>query len=262
MVDPTRRFVELVSRPEWELPLDEAAFLIAAHAQPGLDVDAQRRRLDDLTGGERASSVPDLCELLFRRLGFVGNADDYHDPRNSYLDQVLDRRTGIPITLSLVAMEVGRRMGVPLDGVGLPGHFLLRDGGDPSRYVDAFHGGRLLDEAGVREVFCRVHGDGTDFDAAYLEPVGPRAILARMLANLKTVHVARRDFAQAEWAIRLRLAIPGVPRIEACELAVAVGSQGRFREAARELEALAGILPDDKGDAVLRRARSLRARLN
>src|SRR5256885_16075663 len=126
-MDPTGRFAELVNGLEAALPLDEAGLLIAAHAKPELDVGEQLARFDALADRVGEPTLDGLRRLLFRDLGFAGNEDDYFDPRNSYLDDVLERRTGIPISLAVVMMEVGRRVGVPLSGVSMPGHFLVPD---------------------------------------------------------------------------------------------------------------------------------------
>src|SRR3954468_18824427 len=107
--EATERLAALVAGPEGALPLDEAAFLVAAHAHPGLDVDAQLRRLDDLAAGVAAPHLDALRRHLFGELGFSGNDVDYYDPANSFLDDVLDRRLGLPITLAVLMMEVGRR---------------------------------------------------------------------------------------------------------------------------------------------------------
>src|SRR5947209_12517593 len=129
--DPTARFAELVQRPEEELPLDEGALLIAAHANPELDVEFELALLDDLAERCPAPTLDALRQHLFVDLGFTGNVDDYYDPDNSFLDQVVRRRVGLPIALSVLGIEVGRRLGLRLGGVALPGHFLLRhDGGD------------------------------------------------------------------------------------------------------------------------------------
>ncbi len=137
-MDPTVRFAELVQRPDIEIPLDEAMFAIAAHDHD-VDPAAQLARVDALA--DRAPSDPDaLAGYLFVEQQYSGNDVDYSDPRNSYLDVVLDRRLGIPITLSILMMEVGRRRGVALSGIGMPGHFLV--GGPPGVYYDPFHSGR------------------------------------------------------------------------------------------------------------------------
>lgn len=210
----TERFVELVQRSEDEIPLDEAALLVAAHDHD-VDVDAALATLDDLAGapglggGTAPVGLADLARHLFVDEGFAGDGAEYHDPRNSYLDEVLRRRLGMPITLSVVMIEVGRRCGVECVGVGMPGHFLV--GGDAG-FVDPFHGGVLLDAAGARQRFERLH-PGAPFLPSYLDPVGPRAILARVLANLVTSFATRAPLS-ATWALQLRLAIPGLAPAE------------------------------------------------
>ena len=158
VVDVTARFAEIVVGREAALPLDELAFLIAAHAHPDLDVADQLARLDELAAQVNDPTLDGLRRLLFRDLGFAGNEEDYYDPRNSYLDDVLDRRTGIPISLAVVMLEVGRRIGVPLSGVSMPGHFLIRDKVDPEVFVDPFARGLLLDRRGCQLRFHGVHG--------------------------------------------------------------------------------------------------------
>ncbi|MHB8670723.1 MAG: SirB1 family protein [Acidimicrobiales bacterium] len=257
------RFSALVRGPEEAIPLDEAALLIAAQVHPGLDLPAELSRLDDIAASAAEPTFDGWRRLLFGELGFRGNTIDYHDPANSMLDEVLSRRTGIPITLAVVGMEVGRRMGVALAGVGMPGHFLLLhdDPGSGAVYVDAFEGGRLLDAEGCRERFGAVMGPEVPFLPAYLAPVGPRAILARMLANLRTVYRSRHEPAELAWVLRLRLAIPGVPEGDRAELARSLTATGRFPEAAAELERLAEDRPG-QADELRSQALALRSRLN
>lgn len=262
--DPTERFTALVSLPARDVPLDLAALLIAAHDHP-LDVDAELGRLDRLAHDVDAAGATDarsIAEALFGTdavVGaFVGNRTDYGDPRNSYLDRVLDRRLGIPITLSLVMIEVGRRLGVTLDGVGMPGHFLV--GAEPGVYVDAFHGGLVLDGDGCRALFEQLRPD-VPFDVRCLAPVDAHAILARMLANLVNSLVARAP-TDAAWAVRLRCAVPGVSAPERRDGAALLGSLGFFAEAADALEAVAPALDEQAADRAARDAMALRARSN
>src|SRR5437764_7768135 len=138
-------FADLVARPEDKIPLDEAALLIAYQARPGLDIGAGLARLDDLAASCNPPTFDGLVRHLFDDLGFRGNVEHYQDPDNSYLDQVLQRRLGIPISLSVLTMEVGRRLGIGLDGVGMPGHFLVRPAAAPATFADPFDGGRRLD---------------------------------------------------------------------------------------------------------------------
>lgn len=198
------RFGALVQGPESEIPLDEAALWIAA-ADHALDVDAELRALDDLAAAIAADDAATLAHALFVERGFTGNAVDYGDPRNSYLDEVLRRRLGIPITLSVLMIEVGRRRGIGLVGIGMPGHFLV---GSDDGFVDPFHAGALLDASGARRLFERTHPDAP-FADHYLAPVGTRAVLSRMLANLVGTFLGR-DPLRAIGALRMRLEIPGL----------------------------------------------------
>jgi regulator of sirC expression with transglutaminase-like and TPR domain len=260
-VTPTERFVAAVQGPETALALDEAALLVAAHAAPGLDVDEQRRRLDGVADGVDDPSGAAVAALLFDRLGFRGNGQDYTDPRNSYLDQVLDRRLGIPISLAVLMMEVGRRAGVSFEGIGMPGHFLVRGDGV---LRDPFRGGRALELAECEALFRSVQGPSAWFSPALLTPVGPRAILARMLANLRHSYTERRDPAALAWVLRLRVAIPGVPPSELVDLARILAELGRFSEAARALDDLGATetLNPEEAARFRSRAAALRARLN
>jgi regulator of sirC expression with transglutaminase-like and TPR domain len=263
-MEPTERFAELVVRPDAEVALDEAALLIAGHDHP-VDIPSVMAQLDDLAAGA-PTTADGLARQLFDTLAFAGNAAEYGDPANSYLDEVLRRRLGIPITLSVLMMEIGRRTGVELHGVGMPGHFLVGAGGvggsDARRgeYYDPFHGGTRLDVAGCRDLFAAAH-PGVAFLDEYLAPVGAHAILARMLANLVQAFV-RRSPASAVWALRLRLLVPGVPSRERRDAAALLGTLGRFEEAAAALDTVADDLDDDAAARAEREAAALRARAN
>lgn len=260
-VEAADRFVALVSGPEAELALDEAMLLIAAEAEPGVDVDHHLRSLDRLADGCPAPTLDALVRHLFVDLGFAGNRDDYYDARNSYLDQVLERRLGIPISLAVLAMVVGRRVGVPLAGVGMPGHFLVQDKVEPDVFVDPFRGA-VLDVAGCAQVFRTVHGPGAPFDERYLEPVGAHTILRRVLANLATVHRAAGARTALAGALCLRAAIPGANTAERRELAEALAAAGQFTAAAEVLDALAAGEGSDRADVDRTAATRYRARLN
>ncbi|MDQ1515027.1 MAG: hypothetical protein QOE80_857 [Actinomycetota bacterium] len=253
------RFADLVARPDDEIPLDEAALLIAARARPELDVGAELGRLDELAGGCGEATFDGLTRRLFGELGFRGNAELYQDPDNSYLDQVLRRRVGIPISLSVLTMEVGRRLGVGLDGVGMPGHFLVRHRADPAVFLDPFGGGRRLDADGCRAIFAGLGGTG--WDDAHLAPVGARTILTRMLLNLQGLFLPG-ELRSAAWVLQLRLTIPGLPVVERLGLARALGSLGLFGAAAVELDRVADELPDEEAVTVRAESRMLRARAN
>ena len=261
-MDPTARFAELVGRADGDVPLDEAALLIATHARPDVDVGAGLALLDDMAAGCGDATFTRWRTHVFVELGFTGNTDDYYDPANSFLDEVLHRRVGIPITLAVVGIEVARRLGLAVRGVGMPGHFLLRhDAGDTTTFVDAFRDGQLLDAGECEALFRSLQPPGASFLPSFLDPVGNRAIVARMLANLRAIYTARGDVEALEWVTALRQAVPGISPLERRDLARAYGSAGRFGRAARELEALAEDVPAEAAD-LLQEAQALRARLN
>ncbi len=251
--DPTARF-EALLRQGADLPIDEAALVVAAHALPDLDVPAQLARLDELAAGVAEPTVQALRSHLVDRLGFRGDAETYDDLRNSLLPEVLDRRVGIPLTLAIVGMEVGRRVGLGLTGVGMPGHFLLRVDDAEDRYLDLFHAGNVIDRAGCQLVFARLH-PLEEWRDDFLAPVDGRAIVTRMLANIAASSRRAGDRVALAWALDLRLRLPGATDAERRELAVVLGAAGRYDEAAVALEAT-GAERDQRAAA------RMRARLN
>lgn len=200
-MDCTARFSSLVVGPEQAVPLDEAALLIAAHDHD-VDVDGQLRRLDELAAHVREPTIEELRRVLFVQHGLAGAADDYYAPENSFLDTVLDRGRGIPITLALLMMEVGRRAGVAVHGIGAPGHFLVLHGDD---LRDPFQGGRVVEGEGIHP--------------SYLAPIGARALLGRMLLNLRQIYQTSGEFTSLLWVMRLRCAIPNIPDADHEQLA-------------------------------------------
>lgn len=259
----TLRFVELVNGPSTAVDLTEGALLLVAHARPDVDLESQARRLDELAEACSEPTLDGVRRLLFGELGFTGPGDDYYDPANSLLDSVLDRRQGLPITLSLVMIEVGRRIGVPLDGVGMPGHFLVRDRELPDVFVDPFDRGRELSAADCEAIFRRLAGRGVPFDPAYLEPVSTVSILGRMAANLVNAYRRRDDRKGLRWSARLRSRCPGVEPAELVQLGQALGRTGAWGEAADLLEEAApAMATPDGATAVRAEARRFRSRLN
>ncbi len=257
-VEVTERFADLVA--EDDFPLDEAALLIARHGDPTCDVDAGLASLDDIADHVAEPTVEALTTTLFGRYGFVGDQVDYYDPRNSYLHEVLARRRGIPITLSVVLMEVGRRIGVRLDGVGTPAHFLTRTSAEPAVYVDAFAGGTHLSRRDLDTLFARL-APGVDLEP-YLGSLPPVAIVSRILGNLVGVHRRRNDRDGLLWATRLRTLLPDASADDRRAYAGALAASGDFVLAAKVLESVvaAGDAADPDGE--LAQARRLRARLN
>jgi len=258
------RWHELMSRPEGEIPLDEAALLIGAQANRGLDLAAQLARLDEVAARLGAATTDQVCRLVFEDLGVRGDTLTYDDPRNSYLDQVLSRRLGIPISLSVLLMEIGRRCGVTLVGVGMPGHFLVRDPQHPDLLIDAFSGGRRIDRAGCAQLIKSVTGAEFDLPDGLLASVGTHAILTRMLANLDQSFRRRADTGGIRWAARLRAAIPGQSLADQIALADGLAGLGLYEDAADLLEASAGSpgISEESARALRGRARGLLARFN
>jgi regulator of sirC expression with transglutaminase-like and TPR domain len=265
-MDVTDEFLALVSGSSERVPLDVATLLVAAHASPDLNVAHELGRLDQLAEGCPVSAAPgsaveDLRLHLFGTIGFTGDRLHYEDPRNSLLDQVLTRRVGIPITLSVVMLEVGRRLGIELFGVGMPGHFLVSQGN--GRYIDPFDGGRLLDAQGCRRQYHAVLGADAPWDESFLAPVGVHTILARILANLRQLYASANDLDSLSWVLRLRSGVPGVDPDERLDLAGVLSALGRYDDAARALEELALVArAPEKADALRGRAVQLRSRLN
>ena len=261
-MDVTARFLALVHGPEEAIHLDEAALLVAAHADPALDVDAALGRLDELAAGVREPDLDGVVRHLFGELGFRGADHDYEDPRNSYLHAVVERRTGIPITLVVLLAEVGRRLGVPVGCVSMPGHFLARDESEPDVLIDAFARGARLDAAGARARFEQVHGAVAPFDPAFLEPVGPRSTLTRVLANLERIFTGTGDRASLRWVLELRAGMPEAGVAERRRLAALLASGGQLVEAATLLEGIAADVEGPQAEAALAAAQRLRATLN
>lgn len=257
--DAVQRFGRVVGVPQ--PPLDRAALALAAGADPTLDTDRWLRELDRLAVG--VTSLDGLRHRLFVEEGFGGNTGDYADPRNSLLHQVLHRRLGIPITLAVVTMEVGRRAGVRIEGVGMPGHFLVRPAGT-SRYLDVFAGGAEVDGARCEALFRGATGAGADvpFGPHLLTAAPTRTILVRMLENLRGVYRIRRRPTDLEWVLRMRLLLPGVRITDVLELAEALGEQGRWVEGARLLEERIPAASAAHAERLRTTARSLRAHLN
>ncbi len=202
-------FEHLLRKPESELDLERAALLIAEAEYPDLDVAANIAKLDELglvvsrrlttenvsaASGSTADVIRCVLDCVYVELGFRGNVSDYYDPRNSFLNDVLDRRTGIPITMAIVLVGVCRRIGLDAHGVSFPGHFLVRvsGAGGVLLFVDPFDG-RVLNDGQLRAFYEQATGDPGEIDETVLAPAGRRQILARMLNNLRAIYEVRGD---------------------------------------------------------------------
>ncbi len=257
-MDPAAEFVATMCADKGSVVLDRSLLLLAAALRddPGI-ITSGLENLDRLADSCAEPTVDGLVRHLFDEGGFVGDTSDYHDPRNSMLDVVLNRRQGMPITLAAVMIETGRRLGLRFDGIGMPGHFLVRHGGDPIRYLDPYAGGVTLDRVECVAKFESIHGNGAAFDDRFLEPVLARNVVTRVLNNL-TASLRMRDPSKLDCLLSLRVQLPMAPP-ELRALAELCESRGRYDEAALLLERLAAATDTD---AAAEHARRLRARLN
>ena len=188
------------------IDLIRAALVIARTEYPDLDIEAYASRVTDLSR-RVASLAPDLTpqrtlkalnEVLFGEMKLRGNRDDYYDPRNSFLNDVFDRGLGIPITLAIVYMEVARRVGFSLSGVGMPGHFLLKHySNEGELLIDCFDCGHIVTRKDCQSKLDEIYSGEMKLRPEFLHPISRRQILLRMLNNLKTVYLSTRNFRKA-----------------------------------------------------------------
>jgi regulator of sirC expression with transglutaminase-like and TPR domain len=207
----------LLDQPDGQVDLGRAALLLARIAYPDLDLDTELAQLDLLAeqAAARVQSQPDavgrvgaLRSFLAGDCGFQGNEQDYYDPKNSFLNCVIESRMGIPITLCVVYIEIGRRLGLPLYGVGLPGHFLVKYE-DPFQalLLDPFNSGRTVTYADCRELVERVYQGHIEFHDHFLAPVDKKYIVQRMLNNLRGIYLQQRQYRKALAVVEMNLAI-------------------------------------------------------
>jgi regulator of sirC expression with transglutaminase-like and TPR domain len=243
---PRSRLATLVAQPEAELDLAKAALLIAAEEYPQLTPEPYLRRLDllaervkDRLDDEGAGPVvlQELTRVLFREEGFRGNAEAYYDPRNSFLNDVLDRRLGVPLTLSIVVLEVGWRLGLPLRGVNFPGHFLVRyDGEAMPLLVDPFQRGEIRFEDQAQELLDRVYGGAVALQPDYLRPAGKKDILVRLLSNLKGIYLNAHDDVKALGVVERIILIRPAALDELRDRGMLLARTGRVDEGIVDLE--------------------------
>ncbi len=244
------------------LDLERAALFLAQEEYPELDVDRYLQRLDQMAAAVQATlpaepyplkRIQAINRYLYGELQFVGNTDDYYDPRNSFLSDVLDRRTGIPITLSLVYLAIARRLDFPMVGIGLPGHFLIRPNFDDLEiFVDAFNQGEVLFLQDCKDRLTQLYGSTVEMLPSFLEPITPQQFLARMLTNLKVIYLNRGDILRAVAAIeRILLLFPNAP-LELRDRGILYYRLNRLTAARQDLETYLTILPTATDAKVIR----------
>lgn len=259
----------LAGNPAATVDLATVALSLARDEYPALDVEAYLGELDNMAREARAylrgsleTRVAGLCRYLFHEMGFRGNTQNYYDPRNSYLNDVLDRRTGLPITLTLVTMAVGCRAGLPVVGIGLPGHFVAQAIQDQQGILfDPFHGGRVLEPEQCEQLVQRVTGQPYRLTADALRPTPPGLMVARMLTNLKGVYLQTEDYGRLIRVIeRLRQLTPHDPT-QRRDLGAALLQAGQPGKAIDHLQAYLTMLPDGPDVIAVKRLLSQARRL-
>ncbi len=210
------RFAQVVNASE--INLDEACLAMSSAIQRPLDEIEWLAALDMLAGDCPTPTPEGVARYLFGELGFRGNTDAYFDWRNSCLDRVIDTRVGIPISLSVLMIEVARRVGVNLVGVGLPAHFLVRTAEGPARFFDPFAGGTELDAAETRELFERVTRGQVPWKDSYLDPTPVEHVVVRMLNNLRSIFHGHSDDVKLGLVMQMRSKIPALAEAERDEI--------------------------------------------
>lgn len=269
--DAVSAFADLMARDDDEIEIDRAALLFAAAEYPDLDIEGELALLDEFAEGLAhhllevhgpVDVARTVAAYLHGTLRFTGNAEAYYDPRNSYLNEVLERRRGIPISLSTLYLALGRRLGLPFEGVGMPGHFLVR-----LRHVltpvllDPFEGGAQLDEAACESRLRSLYGPGVRLLPSMLSTVGPRQMVYRMLNNLKNIYAGREDWARTVRTIDLMLLTQPGALSEYRDRGAAHLRIGELRQARADLEHYLLNAPDLEDAGAIREQLGLIERL-
>lgn len=270
--DPVRDFACLMDRGDNDINLAEAALLIARTEYPDLETAAYLARLEEIASRVRADSmspplgnIQALNRTLFEEENFSGNEEEYDDPGNSYLNLVLERKKGIPITLSLVYMEVARRRSLPVVGVGFPGHFLVKYLTGPDEIlIDPYHRGTILSRQDCADRLKTCFGEESELKPEHLAASTNKQILARMLNNLKGSYFRRGNSAKVLTMIELALAIEPGSHQHIRDRGMVYLSMKRYREALADLKACLALSPqpDPQAREVLQAIRRIQALMN
>lgn len=255
-------FYQAIQQPDEYIDLAKAALYIAQEEYPDLDPDEYLNALDTMalelqerlpTDRYPLRIIQSINQYLYDDLGFAGNQKDYSDPRNSFFNDVIDRRLGIPITLALVYLEVARRIDFPMVGVGMPGHFLIRPAiSDMEIFVDAFNGGEVMFPQDCQERLTQIYQQPVTLQPEFLAAVSHRQFLARILTNLKYIYLNQKDLEKALAAVeRILLLFPGVA-LELRDRGLLCYQLGRFSQAASDLETYLAEAPNAQDASVIR----------
>jgi regulator of sirC expression with transglutaminase-like and TPR domain len=263
VTEARQRFAELIELPQGAFRLAEGALLIAFEEYPQLDVAAYLKRLDTIAEIVQARLgleldpqriVAQMNAYLFDEQGFRGNQTDYYDPRNSFLNDVLERKTGIPITLSVIYLEIGRQVGLPTVGVGMPGHFLVQYAAHGAPFwIDPFHGGVVLNREDCMSRVERMYGPQVTWSDNYLLPVSDHDILMRMLYNLKAIYVQRNDYQRALSVVERLMLLRPTLLMEIRDRGLLLAQLERYDAALEDLQHYLQLAPNAPDAATVQR---------
>ncbi len=252
-------FREAVELPDDEIDLGRAALAIAQEEYPTIDIQTYLERLDQLAAVVRDRSsgenspyrlIASLNYVLFTQEGYRGNHDDYYDPKNSFLNDVIERRIGIPIALSVLYMEVARRADLGLHGVGFPGHFLVKYAGDegeivPEIVIDPFDKGEVRTTEELQEMLDRLYGGKVRLQPEFLSRLSNKQIIQRMLANLKAIYVREENFLKAVSVVERLVILDPASAQEIRDRGLLYLKLECFQQAVDDLETYLRLAPDN-----------------
>lgn len=247
-------FYAEIDRADSDINLAKAALLIAQTEYPDLEIAAYLQVIEVMASEASGLTIDEeyplriiqcLNEYFYDELGFVGNTSNYYDPRNSFLNQVIERKTGIPITLSLIYLEVAQRINFPMVGINLPGHFLIRpEFEDTGIFIDPFNRGEILFKQDCEEKLAQLYGRPIPMQAEFLQPVGKRQFLARILTNLKFIYLNQRELKKALTSVEYILLLFPDAASERRDRGLLYYQLGRGYKAVQDLEIYLAIHPN------------------
>ncbi|MGB5593798.1 MAG: transglutaminase-like domain-containing protein [Crocosphaera sp.] len=248
-----KSFLQETNKPDHQINLAKAALIYAKYEYPRLEIKEYLNILDTVAGNIK-NSLPDnlyplnfikaINSYLFKDLKFIGNTDNYYDPRNSYFNEVIDRKTGIPITLSVVYLEIAKRLNFPMVGIGMPGHFLIRpEFKDVGIFVDVFNQGEILFKEDCELKLQEIYQKSVKLEPHFLTPISNQQILGRMLSNLKYIYLNRQEYPKMLRIIELLLQLfPNHP-IEIRDRGLLYYQLRQWEKATADLQLYLSILP-------------------
>lgn len=256
-------FYNEVHQPDHQIDVAKAALYIAQSEYPHLEISAYINTLDVIAAEieERLPTeryplriIQTINQYLYDDLGYKGNTSDYYDPRNSFLNEVIERRTGIPITLSLVYLEIAQRLNFPMIGIGMPGHFLIRpEFENTGIFIDAFNRGEILFEQDCEARLAQIYKRPVPMQSKFLQPLAPRQLLARMLTNLKFIYLNHKDVPRALMVVEHIVLLFPEAAMELRDRGLLYYQLGYISKASQDLEMYLAMIPDaEDADAVRR----------